>query len=487
MATENPNIVFIFPDQLRPDFLSCYGAEFIDTPNIDWIANNGVKYSRAYSAAPICVPARTSLLTGMNAIRNGVTDNQHFLRSDYRQIGIETLPEVLGNQGYYTAAVGKMHFYPWDAYYGYQYRVIAEDKRWLEIKDDYANYLKSNNLSKLHGSEHDGYLDNKGAVINRIPWEHSVDRYVGREACKFIDQNGADGPFALMVGFPGPHCPYDPAPDFPDTFDPDNMPNSIPEVPEDTPLMRQAYIEDNKKPWNGVDYSDFTEDNKKKIRAHYAGLVKQIDYEVGEIISTLRKKQLLDNTIIVFATDHGDYLGDHNLIGKASFYESAWHIPLLVRLPGKDGNIFCDQLVEVKDITATLISLVGLNVPAHMDSIPLPDLGIPTSCNRERIFGLLSDGWCVFDGTWKLVKYSNGEILMFNLLDDPQEQKNLINDESYKQIYRHLDEELTQYLMISYNSVVHDRIVDSKTLFADMRFGREGAKRTFPANVDSIT
>ena len=471
MATENPNIVFIFPDQLRPDFLSCYGAEFIDTPNIDWIANNGVKYSRAYSAAPICVPARTSLLTGMNAIRNGVTDNQHFLRSDYRQIGIETLPEVLGNQGYYTAAVGKMHFYPWDAYYGYQYRVIAEDKRWLEIKDDYANYLKSNNLSKLHGSEHDGYLDNKGAVINRIPWEHSVDRYVGREACKFIDQNGADGPFALMVGFPGPHCPYDPAPDFPETFDPDNMPNSIPEVPEDTPLMRQAYIED----------------NKKKIRAHYAGLVKQIDYEVGEIISTLRKKQLLDNTIIVFATDHGDYLGDHNLIGKASFYESAWHIPLLVRLPGKDGNIFCDQLVEVKDITATLISLVGLDVPAHMDSIPLPDLGIPTSCNRERIFGLLSDGWCVFDGTWKLVKYSNGEILMFNLLDDPQEQKNLINDESYKQIYRHLDTELTQYLMISYNSVVHDRIVDSKTLFADMRFGREGAKRTFPANVDSIT
>ena len=89
MAAENPNIVFIFPDQLRPDFLSCYGAEFIDTPNIDWIANNGVKYSRAYSAAPICVPARTSLLTGMNAIRNGVTDNQHFLRSDYGQIGIQ--------------------------------------------------------------------------------------------------------------------------------------------------------------------------------------------------------------------------------------------------------------------------------------------------------------------------------------------------------------------------------------------------------------
>ena len=486
MAKENPNIVFIFPDQLRPDFLSCYGAEFIDTPNIDWIANNGVRYSNAYSAAPICVPARTSLLTGMNAVRNGVTDNQHFLRSDYGQVGIQTMPEILGNAGYYTAAIGKMHFYPWDAYYGYQYRVISEDKRWLEVKDDYSNYLTSNNLKKFHGSEHDGYLENKGAVTNRIPWEHSVDRYVGREACKFIEQNGEDGPFALMVGFPGPHCPYDPSPDFPEIFDPDDMPDSIPEVPENTPLLREACIEDNKRPWNGVDYSDFTEVKKKKIRAHYAGLVKQIDYEVGEIISTLRKKQLLDNTIIVFATDHGDYLGDHNLIGKASFYESAWHIPLLVRIPGKEGNILCDELVEVKDITATLISLVGLDVPEYMDSIPLPSLGLTESCNKERIFGLLSDGWCVFDGIWKLVKYSNGETLMFNLVDDPQEQKNLINDEKYKNTYIDLDTELTKYLMISYNSVVHDRLVDSKTLFSDKQFGREGAKRTFPVEVDSI-
>ena len=486
MTKQNPNIVFIFPDQLRFDFLSCYGAEFIDTPNIDWIAKNGVRYSRAYSAAPICVPARTSLLTGMNAIRNGVTDNQHFLRSDYGEVGIETLPEILGNAGYYTAAVGKMHFYPWDAYYGYQYRIIAEDKRWLEIRDDYSNYLKSNNLRKLHGAEHEGYLDNKGAIINRIPWKHSVDRYVGSEACKFIEQNGTDGPFALMVGFPGPHCPYDPSPDFPETFNPDDMPNAVPEVAENTPLLRQFCIEDNKKPWNGVDYGEFTEENKKKIRAHYAGLVKQIDYEVGEIITTLREKELIDNTIIVFATDHGDYLGDHNLIGKASFYESAWHVPLLVRLPYDDGDKVCDDLVELKDITATLIASIGLDVPEYMDSIPLPSLGLSKTPPRDRIFGLLSDGWCVFDGTWKLVKYSNGEVVMFNLIDDPQEQINLIDKEEFKDIYKELDRELIKYLMSSYNSVVHDREVDSRTLFADIKFGREGAKRTFPASVDSI-
>ena len=102
----------MLPDQLRPDFLSCYEADFIDTPNIDWIANSGTRYDRAYSASPVCVPARTALLTGMNAIRNGVADNLHAVRGDYNDVGIQTWPQIHANAGYYTSAVGKMHFYP---------------------------------------------------------------------------------------------------------------------------------------------------------------------------------------------------------------------------------------------------------------------------------------------------------------------------------------------------------------------------------------
>ncbi len=97
---ELPNILFLFPDQLRRDFLSCYGAEFIDTPNIDSIAGRGVRYDRAYSASPLCVPARTALMTGMNAIRNGVSDNLHALRPDYNEAGIQTWPQLLSDAGY---------------------------------------------------------------------------------------------------------------------------------------------------------------------------------------------------------------------------------------------------------------------------------------------------------------------------------------------------------------------------------------------------
>ena len=229
-----PNFVFLFPDQLRADFLSCYGAEFVGTPNIDSLAERGARFRNAFSASPVCVPARTALLTGMNAIKNGVTGNLGNLRPDYREAGIRTWPEILAEEGYYTAAIGKMHFYPWDDKRGFQYRVAAEDKRWLNVRDDYYHFLKANGLRKFHGDEHDGYHEGKGAVVSRTPWEYSWDRFVGMEAVRFIDQYGADGPFAMMVGFPGPHCPYDPDARFLDEVDESKLPDPVPAVEADS-------------------------------------------------------------------------------------------------------------------------------------------------------------------------------------------------------------------------------------------------------------
>ena len=149
-------------------------------------------------------------LRGRIAIRNGVTNNSQNLRADWRAAGIHTWPELLNDAGYYTAGIGKMHFYPWNERRGFQYRVVCEDKRWLHVRDDYYHYLNRHGLRKLHGNEMDGYHENKGAIIHDIPWEHSWDHFVGTEAVKFINRYGNEGPFAMMVGFPGPHCPYDP-------------------------------------------------------------------------------------------------------------------------------------------------------------------------------------------------------------------------------------------------------------------------------------
>jgi arylsulfatase len=484
--TDRPNIIFLLPDQLRLDFLSAYGAQFIDTPNIDSLAAEGVRYDRAYSGSPVCVPARTALLTGMNAVRNGVTDNLHRIRSDYAAAGVATWPGLLAGAGYYTSAIGKMHFYPWDARHGFQRRVICEDKRWLEVRDDYYHYLRERGLRKLHGNEHEGYFENRGAITHALPREHSWDRFVGREACHFIKNYGEDGPFAMMVGFPGPHCPYDPPSDFPEVYDPEDMPASIPEAPGDTPLLRQNNIEGNKRPWNGVDYSEFTEEHKKKIRAHYAGLVKGIDYEVGLILESLRSQDLMDNTIIVFATDHADYLGDHNLIGKASFYETCMRIPLIVRVPGAKASA-SDALVELRDVTATMLAFAGVARPANMDSRTLPGLPISADGPRDRIFGLLTDGWMIMDGQYKLARYSTGESVLFDLSDDPDEQCNLIADPAHAETLRRLDAELTAYLMEEMRLSMFDRLAQSGDMSQDPAFGREGWSQPFPAPVEFIS
>ena len=185
--SQKPNLLFIMPDQLRHDFLSCYGAPFISTPHIDRIAAEGTRYERAYSLHPVCVAARVSLLTGMNAIETGVTDNGQFLRPDHRACGLDTWAQMLGDAGYYTSAIGKMHFYPWDLHLGFEHRVGAEDKRWLHIEDDYFHYLAARGHRKYHGNEHEGYFENRGAITSLLPWDCYWDYFVGEEAAQAGD------------------------------------------------------------------------------------------------------------------------------------------------------------------------------------------------------------------------------------------------------------------------------------------------------------
>jgi len=480
-VTDRPNLIFLMPDQLRHDFLSCYGADFVDTPHIDSLASSGVRYERAYSASPVCVPARASLLTGMNAVKNGVMGNDCWLRPDLEECGIRTWPEILSDAGYYTAAIGKMHFYPWDAGHGFQYRSIAEDKRWLYIRDDYYRHLRDHGLRKLHGNEHEGYQENRGAIVSKIPWERSVDRFVGQEACRFIREHGRERPFAMMVGFPGPHCPYDPVPEFLEEIDESAMPPAIPEAEGDTPKLRENNISGNKGAWNGVDYTVFTDAHKRKIRAHYAALVMQIDHEVGEILATLEEKGLREKTVIVFSSDHGDYLGDHNLIGKGSFYEASAHVPMIAHVPWMGEAKTRRDLVELTDVTATMLALAACERPERMDSRPLPGLGIEGEESRERIVGMNRAGWMLFDGVWKLSKYATGEVTLFNLEEDPDELDNRANDSDCHERYLRMDMELTQAMMKSIAEANREKTVDSdNTLWASERYGMQGQRRSYP-------
>ncbi len=474
------------PDQLRSDFLSCYGADFIETPNIDSIAAGGVRYADACSPSPVCVPARSVILSGVNAIRTGVLKNGNFLRPDMGDYGMRTWPELLNEAGYETAAIGKMHFYPWDISMGFQHRVICEDKRWIYIEDDYQHYLARHGLRKLHGNEHEGYYENKGAVIGGLPWEHSWDYFVGEEAVKFVrsrtEPAASDGssekPFALMVGFPGPHCPYDPSPGFDTLFDPGSMPDPAPEAEDQPPGFREADIRGKRSAWNGVDYTEFTIEHKKKIRAHYAGLVKQIDEKVGDILNALEDTGQIDNTIIIFSSDHGDYLGDHGLTGKGTFYEGSIKVPLLVRLPERSETKTWEDPVSIEDITATILSLGGCDIPGYFDSRLLPGLGIDGDSVREEVYGFLAGGCMIYDGRWKLAKYAGGIMQLFDTEIDPHEQENRIDDPECHAMYRRLDSKLTAEMLRSIYRANDEKRVRAR--WDDRDFARRGWKRRYP-------
>ena len=479
-----PNLLFLMPDQLRHDFLGCYGADFAETPNIDGLADHGVLYRNAYSPSPICVPARSLLMTGVNAIRTGVLGNGEFLRPDLEDCGIRTWPQHLADAGYTTAAIGKMHFYPWDLKLGFQYRVAAEDKRWIHIEDDYQRFLKRSGYRKLHGNEHDGYQDGRGAIVNRIPWEYSVDRFVGQETCRFIRELPAEETFAAMVGFPGPHCPYDPNQEFLDGVDESRMPPAIPVSEDDPQHLVAGNVRGNKSEWNGVDYAEFTDAHKRKIRAHYTALVQQIDHEIGDILNVLEETGRLDNTVIIFGSDHGDYLGDHGLIGKGTFLEASTHVPLIVRTPGQNGGRVSTEPASIEDITATLLSLGGVEPPGYMDSKPLPELGIPGSAPRDIVFGFLAGGCMAFDGEWKLIKYASGQTRLYNIPQDPGEQKNRLDER--RDIADRLDAALTTKLFQSLRQSNREKTVDDSTgLWQSEAFGRLRWKRRYPQPLDN--
>ena len=165
---QQANILFILPDQLRYDFLSCYDVPHIAAPHIDSLTEGGILFRNAYSPHPVCVSARVSLLTGMNAIRTGVLDNGQFLRPDYQQCGSRTWPELLKDAGYYTIATGKMHFYPCEKRLGFQRRIIAEDKLWGFIEDDYYHYLAAAGYTKTAFVDVRSYHANDMALISPL-------------------------------------------------------------------------------------------------------------------------------------------------------------------------------------------------------------------------------------------------------------------------------------------------------------------------------
>lgn len=446
MAT-SPNIIVIMTDQQRHDTIGALGHAHMTTPHLDRLVREGTAFAQTYCTAPSCAPSRASFFNMRYPHMQGVFKNQQAWGSSWA--------EQLQSAGYHTVSIGKMHTIPFDEKCGFDQRFVVENKdRKMELThphgpfyDEWDKFLAGHGASKpsrmTYREDNADFEEALGAFAWPLEERFHPDVFVGQTAKWYIEQRQSPSPFFLHIGFPGPHPPYDPPQRFLEQYADTVFP--LPEVREEE-LAGQPPVHDSLREEMRTQCLDAvtwpqqrTAEQLTRLRRHYAANVTLIDEQIGEILAALEAKGLLDDSIVIFTSDHGDCLGNHGHIQKWTMYDEVTRVPMLVRAPGRlPQGKRSEALIQHMDVAATLMELLGMPVPRDCDAISLsadPDAG------REYVFAehardlRLKDihyMTMVRDKSWKLVHYLDqpwGEL--YDLRTDPGELRNLWHDEAY--------------------------------------------------------
>ena len=431
MPGQKPNLLFIFSDQHTQKVTGCYGDPIVQTPNLDRLAARGVIFTNVYTAAPICTPARMSLLTGQYPSRQFCWANSDLLGSD-----IPTFAHALGVAGYQPTLVGRLHAIGPDQLHGYL------DRR---VGDHSTNWVG--------GYPHDmGALD-KAAEPFRVSIEKSgpgqssyevKDRDVTAAALDLFGElagaraRGDDKPFAVTIGLMLPHQPYVCADEDYALYD----------GRVGLPRLGQAQ---NEHPyfagWRAhTNTEDLPDDQVIRARSAYYGLVTSMDRMIGQILDALEANGLAENTLIIYSSDHGDQLGERNLWWKQTFYDDSTKVPLILSWRGHlpEGETR-DQVANLIDVGATLIDAGGGGTLPWSNArslLPIARDGAAPWLNEtysEYCTDSLSR-WTastpvqqrmVRSEGWKLVYYHGARPQLFDLEKDPDEMQDLAEDPAY--------------------------------------------------------
>lgn len=431
-TARRPNLLFITTDQQRWDSLPCYGREFMRTPHLDRLAREGVVFENAYTPAPLCVPMRAALLTGQWPATTGVLDNNAWFPENLPRL--ECWPEQATAAGYRTAGIGKMHFYPWDARYGFVERITAEDKRQFFWPDDYSKFLRAHGIEKHHPTALPGYFETLQASVFPHPKRFHVDGYVGDQAADWLRRHARsdDLPFAAWVSFPGPHDPYDPPEEMAAMYYDAPIPEVIPASVDAVPAVRRARASRVDNPLYQLDLGKATPEHYRRWRAHYYANISLIDEGIGKILAALEENGALANTMIIFTSDHGDALGDHGIAYKSFFFEWSAHVPMIVRGPGVARGQRCASLISTLDVVPLFYRTFGAPVPTTVQGVdPTPLLRDPSGTLRTYVCSELRGRVMVRDHRFKYVQYAGQGCELYHLQSDPTEQHNLMADPGY--------------------------------------------------------
>lgn len=440
------NILFITTDQQRKDSLPCYGLDFVRAPALEALARQGIVFDNCVSVAPVCQPARAAFITGQYPSVSGVVDNFHWIRP-----GTPTIADSFREAGFQTAAIGKMHFHPWNNPEGFEYRIIAEDKRHIYLPDHYTRFLEAQGLKRDHPAVVTGYADNLGAIESPLPEDCHIDSYIGREAVRWIETLDRHRPFFGWISFNSPHDPYDPPASLAGLYRDAPVPPAIGSSEElvNKPAYQKRIIpffRDNL--LYLTDYSRTSEEKVRRMREYYYATVTLVDRWIGEILSALDCRGLTDSTLVVFSSDHGDTLGDHGLPFKSTFYEGALKVPLIMAGPGLPKGKRCGSFTDWIDLHRTFLEIGGITPGNHVQGSDLrPLLANPGLFLREEGYSELSGCAMVCTDRHKIVLCDDGDGELYDLSETPQETVNHFHDPTWTHVRRILTEKLVRRLL----------------------------------------
>jgi arylsulfatase A-like enzyme len=412
-VTASPNLLLITTDQQRFDTLE---MDFLHTPHLDQLRHQGVHFRRAYAETPICVPARVSIMTGRGVFEHGMTHNG----ASSAVMGRDgTLPALLRETGYATAAIGKLHFTPQRARHGFDETVLPDDYYRSMAGQPWQPMRHGLGQNELHPG------------MATVPEALTLTAWIADQCVQYIrERRDPTVPFFLWASFSKPHPPLDP----PEPYASMYLDAPVPEpvcgawAAADGDACPPAFARQRQRgSFDLVPISAI-----RAARAAYYGLVTQVDYAIGRIFAGLQDVELLDGTLVLFTSDHGEFLGDHRSGNKVMFHEPSARVPFLLRLPAGwprrwYGEV-SDALVTHADVLPTLVAAAGGTPPPGCTGLDLLAL-LRGETSRDHLYGGATEAGyeepiylAVTDGRWKYIWYpEGGHQQLFDLATDPQE------------------------------------------------------------------
>ena len=437
-----PNVLLICVEHWPGSFLGCDGHPALMTPTLDELAASGVRFTRAYSVTPTCIPARRALMTGTTSRTHG----DRIFNETLPMPDMPTLAQCFCDAGYQAYAVGKLHVYPQRDRIGFDDVLLFEEGRHhLGLKaDDYELFLAAEGYAGqefAHGMCTNDYM----ARSWHLPEVLHPTNWTVREMCRTIKRRDPTRPAFWYMSFHAAHPPLAPLRDYIDIYR---------DVEIDPPYIGQWAMREEDLPYalrhKRTQWSKFNDAAIRLARQAFYALCTHVDHQIRLVTGMLREEGLLDNTIIMFTADHGEMLGNHGLCAKSIFYESSARVPLFL-VPAADCKKVAhhqidDRLAELRDVMPTLLDLAGIPIPETVEGRSLL-----SETRREFLYGEHYENdeatRMILDERYKLIYYPVGNrTQLFDLNDDPCELTDLAGKPDLAEVHAWLGSRLIENL-----------------------------------------